>query len=219
MTPPPPRIKICGITGLDDARRAVEIGAWAIGLILWPGSPRQCTLPDAERIARELRRQVEICGVFVNTPLEEVVAVVEGVGLTMVQLHGDEGPAFCAEVARRSGARVMKAARVRTTADVRALAAFHTDYHLLDAHVPGLRGGSGEPFDWQLAAARRSKVPLVLAGGLTPDNVGVAIAATRPDAVDTASGTEISPGVKDPAKLVAFAVAVAATAPIVEEVA
>jgi len=219
MPPPPPRIKICGITSLDDARLAVEAGAWAIGLILWPGSRRHCALPEAERIARGLRRQVEVCGVFVNAPLQEVVAVAEGVGLTMVQLHGDEGPAFCGEVARRTGTRVVKAARVRTTADVRALETFHSDYHLLDAHVPGLRGGTGEPFDWQLAAARRSKVPLVLSGGLTHENVGAAIAATQPDAVDTASGTEAAPGVKDPAKIVAFAAAVAATASVTEGVA
>lgn len=218
MSAQAPRIKICGITGLDDARRAVDVGAWAIGLILWEGSPRQCALPEAERIARSLHRQVEVCGVFVNAHLDDVAAVVDGVGLTMVQLHGEEGPAFCAEVARRTGARVVKAARVRTTADVRSLEVFHTDYHLLDAHVPGLRGGSGEPFDWQLAAERRSSVPLVLSGGLTPDNVGAAIAATRPDAVDTASGTEASPGVKDPAKLTAFAAAVVASAPVAEEV-
>src|SRR5207248_10218201 len=133
--------------------------------------------------------------------------VADGVGLTMVQLHGDEGPAYCAEVARRTGAKVMKATSVRTRADLRALERFHTDFHLLDAHLAGMRGGTGETFDWELVGARRSSVPFVLSGGLTPENVGEAIAATGPFAVDTASGTEASPGRKDPAKVEAFAVA------------
>jgi phosphoribosylanthranilate isomerase len=217
ITPGAPRIKFCGITGLDDAKRAVEAGAWALGVILFPGSPRRCALPAAERIAATLRRQAEICGVFVNAPLDEVAAVADGVGLTMVQLHGDEGPAYCAEVARRTGAKVMKAARVRTGADVAALERFHTDLHLLDAHQAGRWGGTGETFDWELVRRRRTDVPFVLSGGLTPENVGAAIAATHPFAVDTASGTEARPGVKDPEKLRAFAAGVAAAAPAVAE--
>jgi phosphoribosylanthranilate isomerase len=218
-TPRPPRIKFCGITSLDDAKRAAELGPWALGVILFPGSPRRCALPDAERIAATLRRQVEICGVFVNAPLDEVTGVADGVGLTMVQLHGDEGPAYCAEVARRTGAKVMKAARVRTGADVAALERFHTDLHLLDAHQPGQWGGTGETFDWQLVNRRRSDIPFVLSGGLNPDNVAAAIEATHPFAVDTASGTEARPGVKDPEKLRAFAAAVESTAPAVAETA
>ena len=214
-----PRIKICGLTRLDDAERAVEAGAWALGLILWEGSPRRCPLPAAERIAATLRRRAEICGVFVNAPLDEVAAVADGVGLTMVQLHGDEGPAYCAEVARRTGAKVMKAARVRTGADIAGLERFHTDLHLLDAHLAGHYGGTGETFDWDLVRRRRSAVPLVLSGGLTPGNVGAAVAATRPFAVDTASGTEARPGVKDPEKVRAFvAAAQAAAAPEPETV-
>jgi phosphoribosylanthranilate isomerase len=218
-SPRPPRVKICGITGLDDAKRAVEAGAWALGVILFPGSPRRCPLPAAERIAGTLRRQAEICGVFVNAPLDEVTGIADGVGLTMVQLHGDEGPAYCAEVARRTGAKVMKAARVRTGADVAAIERFHTDYHLLDAHQPGRWGGTGETFDWELVGQRRTSIPFVLSGGLTPDNVGAAIDATSPFAVDTASGTEARPGVKDPEKLRAFAAAVTASAPAVAETA
>lgn len=218
MTAPrPPRIKFCGITGLDDAKRAAEAGAWALGVILFPGSPRRCALPDAERIAATLRRQVEVCGVFVNAPLDEVTGVADGIGLTMVQLHGDEGPSYCAEVARRTGAKVIKAARVRTGADVAAIERFHTDLHLLDAHQPGRWGGTGETFDWELLAQRRTDIPFVLSGGLTPDNVAAAIEATHPFAVDTASGTESRPGVKDPEKLRAFAAAVASTAPAVAE--
>jgi phosphoribosylanthranilate isomerase len=206
----PTRIKFCGLTGLDDAKRAVEAGAWALGVILWPGSPRRCPLPAAERIAGALRRQAEVCGVFVNAPLDEVVAIVEGAGLTMVQLHGDEGPAYASEVARRTGAKVVKARQVRGRADVVAMEPFHTDFHLLDAHADGLRGGTGETWDWGLVRARRSKLPLILSGGLTAANVGEAIAQVRPFAVDVASGTEARPGVKDPERLRAFAAAVRA---------
>jgi phosphoribosylanthranilate isomerase len=199
-----PRIKVCGITSRDDALLAVDAGAWAVGCILWPGSPRACDPAEAARI--------QVCGVFVNATLDHVAGLADGIGLTMVQLHGDEGPAFCAEVARRTGAKVMKAAPVRGIADIRALEAFHTDYHLLDAHRPGMRGGTGETFDWELVRTRRSKIPLVLSGGLRPENVADAIAAVRPFAVDTASGTEASPGVKDPEKVAAFVEAVRSTA-------
>jgi phosphoribosylanthranilate isomerase len=208
----PPRIKFCGITGLDDAQRAVEAGAWALGMILWPGSPRRCNLGEAQRIAAALRRQTHLAGVFVNAPLDEVTEVAEALDLALVQLHGDEGPAFCGEVARRTGAKVIKAARVHANADLQALDAFHTDFHLLDAHVAGKRGGTGETFDWEIVSARRrSAVPLILSGGLTAENVAAGIAATQPFAVDVASGTEASPGVKDPAKLEAFAAAVRGT--------
>ena len=206
-----PRIKLCGITSLDDARLAVEAGAWAIGCILWERSPRACDPAEAARIAAAVRRSAHVCGVFVNPHLDEVTELVDALGLTMVQLHGDEGPAFCAEVARRTGAKVIKAAAVRTQADVRALETFHTDFHMLDAHLPGMRGGTGETFDWELVRARRSSIPLILSGGLRPENVADAIAATHPFAVDTASGTEASPGVKDPAKVAAFVEAVNAT--------
>jgi phosphoribosylanthranilate isomerase len=206
-TPRPPRIKFCGLTGLDDAQRAVEAGAWALGLILFSGSPRRCPLPAAERISGALRRQAEICGVFVNAPLDEVTAIAAGIGLTMVQLHGDEGPAYCAEVARRTGAKVMKAVRARDKASVRALLAYRdrVAFHMIDAYVPDKLGGTGETFAWELAEERsESRVPLVLSGGLTPGNVGEGIAAVRPFAVDSASGTEAAPGRKDPAKVAAL---------------
>ena len=203
-----PRIKLCGITSLDDARLAVDAGAWAIGCILWPQSPRACDPAEAARIVTALRRRAHVCGVFVNPHLDEVTELVDALGLTMVQLHGDEGPAFCSEVARRTGAKIIKAAAVRTQADVQALESFHTDFHMLDAYRPGLRGWTGETFDWELVRARRSSTPLILSGGLRPDNVGEAIAAVHPFGVDSASGTEAAPGVKDPAKVQAFVQAV-----------
>lgn len=202
------RIKLCGITRLEDAEAAVEAGAWALGVILWPGSPRACDPAEAARIARTLKRRVEVAGVFVNAPLDEVAQSVDALGLTMVQLHGSEGPSFCNEVARRTGARVIKAARVRARADVQALEPFHTDFHLYDAYKDGRWGGTGETFDWELTRMRHTKVPLILSGGLHPDNVGEAIAAVRPYAVDVASGTEAAPGIKDPERIAAFAAAV-----------
>ena len=167
-----PRIKFCGVTNVDDARLCAEAGAWALGMIFWPCSERRCKLSEAEEIAAAMRRRVELAGVFVNAPLDDVARVADVLGLTLVQLHGDEGPAFCAEVARRTGAKVIKAMRVRGAADLQALDAFHTDFHLLDAYVPGKRGGTGETFDWELVAARRSGIPLILSGGLTPEQRG-----------------------------------------------
>jgi phosphoribosylanthranilate isomerase len=199
-----PRAKICGITRLEDAALAAELGVWAIGMVFYPASSRRCELGEAELIGAALRRRVELAGVFVNATLGEIADVADRVGLTLVQLHGDEGPAFCAEVARRTGARTIKAAAVRGTFTLRDIERFHTDFHLLDGHAPGLRGGTGETFDWSLLARRRSKVPLIVSGGLHADNVAEAIAATHPYAVDVASGVETAPGIKDPERLRAF---------------
>jgi phosphoribosylanthranilate isomerase len=208
------RIKFCGITNLADAERAVTAGAWAIGLIFWPRSPRRCEPGAGVEIAAAVKRRVEVAGVFVNATLDHVTATAEAVGLTMLQLHGDEGPAYCAEAARRTGCKVIKAVRVRSGADVQALSSFHTDYHLLDSYTAGVPGGTGETFAWDIARAHRGRTPVILSGGLTADNVAEAIEAVRPFAVDVASGTEASPGVKDPEKLRAFADAVRSTVPV-----
>jgi phosphoribosylanthranilate isomerase len=199
------RVKICGITRRDDAELAVELGAWAIGLIFHEPSPRRVDLQMAAAIGAEFRRQAEVVGVFVNRDLGEVAEIADACSLTMLQLHGDEGPVYCDEIRRRTGLKVMKAARVRDAASLQALGAFRkVDFHMADAYHPDLYGGSGETFDWELLRGRRSKVPLVLSGGLTPDNVRDGILAVHPRAVDTASGTEASPGVKDAAKVEAF---------------
>jgi phosphoribosylanthranilate isomerase len=211
-----PRIKLCGITTPDDAEHAVALGVWAIGLNFWPQSRRRANPAVAAEIAAAVKRRVEVVGVFVNPTLEHVAGTAEAVGLTMIQLHGDEGPSFCGETARRTGCKVIKAARVHSGADIQALAAFHVDYHLLDSHVAGQRGGTGETFAWELARTHRGRVPLILSGGLTPENVAEAIAAVRPFAVDVASGVESAPGRKDPGKVEAFVAAVLSTAPAAE---
>jgi phosphoribosylanthranilate isomerase len=194
------RVKICGVTRLEDAVLAAELGAWAVGMVFAPQSRRRATVTEAEAIGAALRRRVELAGVFANESLGRVAELAERVGLTLIQLHGDEGPAFCAEVARRTGARVIKAACVQGTFTIRDLERFHTDFHLLD----GPRGGSGVPFDWSLASVRRSKVPLIVAGGLDADTVADAIRELRPYAVDVAGGVEAAPGIKDRDRLRAF---------------
>lgn len=208
-----PRIKFCGITRGEDAEQAVSLNAWAIGLNLWPGSKRHVDAAVAESIARSVRRKVEVAGVFVNQSLDEIATLADVIGLTIVQLHGDEGPSFANEVARRTGAKIIKAQQVRLASDVVAVQAFHTDFHLLDTFHEELRGGTGETFEWSMLARRRSDVPLLLSGGLTPENVADAVEAVRPWGVDVASGIESSPGVKDHEKMKAFAEAVRSTAP------
>ena len=134
------RVKICGLTTLEDAHQAVELGAWALGMIFWPKSPRACPIEQAEVIGAQLHRRAELTGVFVNAPLDEVATTADVCRFSMLQLHGDEGPAYCREAARRTGCKIVKAARVRDAAQVQALSVYHTDFHLLDAHS---REGAG----------------------------------------------------------------------------
>ena len=141
---------------------------------------------------------------FVNPTLDEVARAVENADLTMVQLNGDEGASFCAEVKRRTGLKVAKAVHVASAADVHAAEAFRTDFHLFDRRAKGAWGGTGESFDWELLRGHRSQVPAILAGGLRPDNVAAAIEVTRPYAVDVASGVEAEPGRKDHQAMSAF---------------
>ena len=205
------RVKVCGITRPEDAELSVELGAWAIGFILWKGSARAADPAVAAGISAALRRRAATVGVFVNASLDEIAQAADALQLSHVQLHGDEGPAFCGEVARRTGAKVIKAVRIADASGFRELERFHTDYHLLDTAARGLRGGSGRTWDWGLAARRRRTVPAILSGGLTAENVAVGIAAVEPFAVDVASGVEASPGIKDPDKLAAF---IGAAAPV-----
>lgn len=198
------RVKFCGITNLDDAAEAVLLGAWAIGLIHYDGSPRYCEPGSAAEIGAAFRRKCEVVGVFVNPTLDEVDRAVEDGGLTMVQLNGAEGASFCAEAARRTGVKVIKAIHVASAADVHGAEAYRTDFHLFDRRGKGLWGGTGESFDWELLRGHRSEVPAILAGGLRPDNVATAIEVVHPYAVDVASGVEAEPGRKDHAAMAAF---------------
>ena len=192
------------MANLADAEHAASHGAWAIGLIHDRDSPRYVPPEVAEEIGAALKRRCEIAGVFVNSPLGKVIDAAERENLTVLQFHGDEGPSFCTEAARRTGAKVIRAFRVTSAADVRAAEAFRTDFHLFDAYWHGIHGGTGKSFDWELVAKRRSKVPMLLAGGLTAENVADAIELVKPFAVDVASGVEAEPGRKDHAKVEAF---------------
>jgi phosphoribosylanthranilate isomerase len=198
------RVKFCGINNLDDAAEAVQLGAWAIGLIHFHGSPRNVDPGVAAEIAAAFRRKCEVVGVFVNPTLDEVAKAVEDEGLTMVQLNGAEGASFCAEVQRRTGLKVAKAIHVASAADVHGAEAYRTDFHLFDRRGKGMWGGTGESFDWELLRGHRSEVPAILAGGLRPGNVAAAIEIARPYAVDVASGVEVEPGRKDHAAMAAF---------------
>src|SRR3954465_12698435 len=181
-------VKICGITRLEDAELAAELGAWGIGFILWPKSARFADPGMAAGIARVMRRRLGTGGVFVNQPLDEIAGLADVLGLTHIQLHGDEGPSFCAAVAQRTGAKVIKAARIGHASHLRHLDRFHTDFHLLDTARDGQYGGTGKTGDWGLVAQRRATIPVILSGGLTSENVADGIAAVRPWAVDVASG-------------------------------
>jgi phosphoribosylanthranilate isomerase len=198
------KVKICGITRPEDAHLAVESGAWAIGMVFHPESPRCVDHERAAEIASAYRRRCEVAGVFVNTPLDDILNTLGSVPLTVLQLHGDEGPAYCAEAKRRSGLKVIKAVRAKDAHAIRTLSAFPTDFHMVDAYVPGTYGGTGERVDWELAAAHPGDTPLILSGGLTAENVGEALAVVRPFAVDVSSGVEATPGIKDPYRLQAF---------------
>ena len=146
-----------------------------------------------------------------NAPLDDVAGLADLCGFTILQLHGDEGIAYCREAARRTGCKVMKAQRVKDAAAVRRVESYReAAFHLLDTHADGVRGGTGRTFDWELARHHRSRIPVVLSGGIDPANVGDAIAAVHPFAVDSASGTEAEPGRKDRAKVEALMAAVRA---------
>jgi phosphoribosylanthranilate isomerase len=194
------RVKICGITTVEDALLAVDLGASAIGLVFWPSSPRRVGIERAQDIVAALPPLVGAIGVFVNQ-VEEAAHVAREVGLGTVQFHGDEDP----ESYTAFPIRVIKAVAVRDATACRAAAALPAETTvLLDAHDPIRRGGTGLPIDWSIAAHIARERRVILSGGLNAANVAEGIAAVKPYAVDVSSGVESAPGRKDPAKLAAF---------------
>jgi len=192
-------IKVCGITRLTDALHAVEHGATAVGFVLWPRSPRAVTVERAAEIIAELPSNVMTVGVFVNEPVDAIRQVVERARLTAVQLHGDEPPAY----ADALDWPVIRAVSVKDIGE--ASEAWSPDTALLVDNIdPVRRGGTGAAIDWSQAAVIAQKRRVVLAGGLTPDNVASAIRAVRPYGVDVSSGVESAPGVKDFDKVAQF---------------
>ena len=201
-------IKICGVTTPGDAAMVVAAGADAIGVNLWPGSKRYVAPEAAHAVLDSVPAGVLKVGVFVDAPADEVARRVDELGLDRTQLHGDER---AADFARFDPARLVRAVRVRDAASFEAAAGWNPALWLYDAFVDGF-GGGGVPAPWPLVA-RHGRHPFLLAGGLTPENVGAAIEATSPDGVDVASGVESRPGVKDPAKVAAFIAAARAAVP------
>jgi phosphoribosylanthranilate isomerase len=192
------RVKICGITRPEDALLAEAAGADAIGLIFAPHSKRCVTLAQAQTIIAPLGPFIQRVGVFVNQPLSDVGGVAETLRLSAIQLHGDEPPAYAREL--RQHYPVIKAVSFSPTLTAESLRDFPADAILLD----GVKPGSGEAFAWEAASALGRLPKLILAGGLTPDNVALAIRTLRPYAVDVASGVEREPGIKDPERLRLF---------------
>jgi len=188
------QIKICGITNIDDALCAAACGADAIGFIFHPPSPRFIAAERAKEIIAALPAGIATVGVFVNLDAEEVARTVEDCGLDLIQLHGDESPEYCR---RFPPERVIKAVFLRAPEELRALDAYNVRAFLADFREAGRYGGTGKRADWGLAARLGKSHPLILAGGLGIENIGEALAAVAPGAVDINSGCERTPGIKD----------------------
>jgi len=195
------RVKICGITRLQDLHAACNAGADALGFVFYESSPRKVSVEAAAELVRALPPFVQSVGLFVNAEPAFVEAVLQAVPLDLLQFHGDETPADCV----RYGRPYIKAVRVNQDTDLLKCAA---DFNaarglLLDAYVPGVPGGTGERFDWSLIPADLAK-PVILSGGLMPDNVAEAVERVHPWAVDVSSGVEVSKGIKDAHKIAQF---------------
>ena len=194
------RVKICGITTVEDALQAVAAGADALGFVFHDKSPRNISPENAGAIIRALPPFVQTVGLFVNAPIQLVNDISYACGLDLAQFHGDESPEFCALVKRR----LIKAFRIKDRESLAPLGSYRVAGYLLDAWVPSAYGGTGHSFNWELAMEAKRFGTIILAGGLTPENVSQAVAQVAPYAVDVSSGVESAPGRKDPEKVREF---------------
>ena len=204
------RVKICGLTSREDAETAIALGADALGFNFYAGSKRHLSFDENCKWIGALPTFVTKVAVLVNAPLPEAAGIVMHPATDIVQLHGDEDEKYCHELSLL-GYAMVKAIRLRDAADIEKAAGFSTQNVLIDAHVEGEYGGTGAAIDLPLAreiVERQPALRIILAGGLTPENVAEAVRAVRPFAVDVASGVESAPGKKDPAKMAAFIAAV-----------
>ena len=198
-------LKICGVTTGTDANRLAEMGVDALGVNFWPRSKRYLAAGDATWL-RELEGKILRVGVFVNQAPDLPLRLLREGYLDAIQLHGDETPDDAAAY-RDAGVPFIKAIGVKTQADLERAAQYGATGVLLDAHAPGIYGGTGDVFDWEVASEfrrRHLELPMLLAGGIVPENAGLAAMSVQPAALDVASGAEISPGIKDFKKVAAF---------------
>jgi len=195
------RVKICGITSLEDAEQAVSCGADALGFMFFPSSKRYLELDKARTICQALPPCITKVGVFVNAPNDQIQQTLEVCGLDLLQFHGEEAPEACTSFSVPS----MKAFRVHDQASLDVMSSYETDAWLVDSYHPGERGGTGQAFQWDLLDGMHPyRKPLFLAGGLNAENVQTAIRTVRPYGVDVSSGVESAPGRKCPQKMRAF---------------
>lgn len=195
------KVKICGITNLNDAQTAVTAGADALGFVFYAASPRHILPEQAADIIRNLPPFVQTVGLFVNEESATVNSIADQCGIDVIQLHGEETPEYCHLIGRR----IIKAFRVKNSAILESLPQYRVSGHLLDTWSPLAHGGTGESFNWEIAAeASRRGYKIILAGGLSSGNVAESIQQAHPFAVDVSSGVESSPGVKDTDKIRSF---------------
>jgi phosphoribosylanthranilate isomerase len=198
------RVKICGVTNIADALTAVEAGADALGFVFVPDTPRYIHPNQATQIIAQLPPFITIVGLFVDASLQQMTAIAEQCHLDALQAHGQESPDLCEALNRR----VIKAFRVTDESVLSQLPRYRVSAYLLDAYVKGKMGGTGQTFNWNIAVKAKACGPIILAGGLNPDNVAAAIQRVRPYGVDVSSGVEASPGRKDAVKVRDFIQAV-----------
>jgi len=198
------RVKICGITNKDDAFKAIKFGADALGFNFYKKSPRYVSPSRARNIISILPPFVSIVGVFVDEKVGAIRDIAGFCGLNVVQLHGDEDHHFCHRLKRYQVLRIIKGFRVTDAFDFEAAKKYDVDAYLFDAYQEGAFGGTGKVFNWELLKRTDIHKPVILSGGLTPENVLEAVQTVKPFAVDVSSGVETSPGVKDHHKLQTF---------------
>jgi len=202
-----PQVKVCGLTSVDQALGVADLGVHAIGCVFFPKSPRHLTRGKAKAICRALPPSIRRVGVFVNETFSGIMAIADACGLDAVQLHGQEPPDVIPRL-RQEGLLVVKALFVGRAPGISDVGAYHPSGFLVECGAGKLPGGNAETWDWARARPLVDHYPLILAGGLTPDNVTQAIARGQPDAVDLSSGVEASPGSKDLTRVAALMAAV-----------
>ncbi len=196
------KVKICGITNLEDAINAVKLGADYIGLNFYRKSPRCIEESEAKKIIGKLPKSAKKVGIFANEGFGNIIKIAKNLNLGLIQLHGDETPEYCKQLKDKSKKSIIKAFRIKNNEDIKKIGSYNVDFLMFDASKEGMFGGTGKTFDWN--ALKGIKKPFFLSGGLSPENVKEAIRIAKPYAVDAASGVEENPRKKDYCKMKEF---------------